>query len=178
MSGEITTLFEYSVRDEQRQGKHSSCFGLSPEPQKIVNQGYRHPLSTNGYLPWRQRRARNRACASRPRWVTLFPPRRATARLRLRICRNRPLGFTSMRPPIKMLHALEKAGVGETRSHGIKYRTMQGSHLEAKSPSATDALLKDAVIDKALNGVQKTGTGHLGNFYWLPNGVASPVAVW
>ena len=81
-----------------------------------------------------------------------------------------------MRPPIKKLHALEKTGAGETRSHGIKYRTMQGSHLEAKSPSATDALLKDAVIETALNGVQQTGIGHLGNFYWLPSKVANRTA--
>ena len=80
-----------------------------------------------------------------------------------------------LRPPIKKLHEFEKTGAGETRSHGINYRTLQGSHLEAKSASAADPLFDDAAIDTALNAVRQTGVGHLGNFYWLPDYVANPI---
>lgn len=79
-----------------------------------------------------------------------------------------------LRPPITKLHALEETGKGETRSHGIKYRTMQGSHLEGKSASPADPLLGDASIDAALRPIRKSGIGHLGNFYWMPtNGAAA-----
>jgi hypothetical protein len=79
-----------------------------------------------------------------------------------------------LRPPIAELHALEESGKGETRSHGIKYRTMQGSHLEGKSASPADPLLSDALIDAALRPIRKSGIGHLGNFYWTPtNGAAA-----
>ena len=54
-----------------------------------------------------------------------------------------------LRPPIKKLHALEETGSGETRSHGINYRTMQGRRWEGKSASATDPLLGEAPIDAA-----------------------------
>ena len=71
-----------------------------------------------------------------------------------------------LRPPITKLHALEEAGKGETRSHGIKYRTMHGRHFEGKSASPADPLLGEASIDVALKAVRKSGIGHLGNFYW------------
>jgi hypothetical protein len=80
-----------------------------------------------------------------------------------------------LRSPIKRLHELEETGAGETRSHGINYRTLQGRHLEAKSASAADPLLGDAAIDTALSAVRRTGVGHLGNFYWLTNHVANPI---
>jgi len=83
--------------------------------------------------------------------------------------------LVDLRSPIKKLHELEEAGAGETRSHGINYRTLQGRRLEAKSASAADPLLGDTAIDTALSAVRKTGVGHLGNFYWLPNQVANPV---
>jgi hypothetical protein len=74
-----------------------------------------------------------------------------------------------LRPAIKALHALEESGRGETRSHGINYRTLQGRRLEGKSASPSDPLLGEASIDAALTAVRKTGVGHLGNFYWLPS---------
>jgi len=74
-----------------------------------------------------------------------------------------------LRPPITKLHALEEAGNGETRSHGIKYRTMQGRHFEGKSASPADPLLGEASIDVAMKAVRRSGIGHLGNFYWTPN---------
>jgi hypothetical protein len=73
-----------------------------------------------------------------------------------------------MRVPIKKLHEREEAGKGETRSHGINYRTLQGRRFEGKSASPSDPLLGDAVIDAALGAVRKSSVGHLGNFYWLP----------
>lgn len=79
-----------------------------------------------------------------------------------------------LRPPITKLHALEESGDGETRSHGINYRTLQGRHFEGKSASPTDPLLGEAAIDAALRAVRKSGVGHLGNFYWTPtNGAAT-----
>ncbi len=78
-----------------------------------------------------------------------------------------------LRPPITKLHALEESGAGETRSHGINYRTLQGRHFEGKSASPADPLLGEAAIDAALTAVRKSGVGHLGNFYWTPtNGAA------
>jgi hypothetical protein len=78
-----------------------------------------------------------------------------------------------LRPAIKALHALEETGKGETRSHGINYRTLQGRRIEGRSASASDPLLGEAPIDAALTAVRKAGVGHLGNFYWLP-GPANP----
>lgn len=84
-----------------------------------------------------------------------------------------------LRPPITKLHALEEAGSGETRSHGINYRTMQGRRFEGKSASPADPLLGEASIDAAMRAIRKSGIGHLGNFYWIPtNGTpaaASPL---
>jgi hypothetical protein len=73
-----------------------------------------------------------------------------------------------LRPPITKLHALEESGAGETRSHGINYRTMQGRRFEGKSASPADPLLGEASIDAAMKAVRKSGVGHLGNFYWTP----------
>ena len=78
-----------------------------------------------------------------------------------------------LRPSIKALHALEENGKGETRSHGINYRTLQGRRFEGRSASASDPLLGEASIDAAMTVVRKAGVGHLGNFYWLP-GPANP----
>ena len=83
-----------------------------------------------------------------------------------------------LRPPITKLHALEEGGNGETRSHGINYRTMQGRHFEGKSASPSDPLLGEASIDAAMKAVRKSGIGHLGNFYWTPtNGKPVPTHV-
>lgn len=79
-----------------------------------------------------------------------------------------------LRSPIKRLHELEEAGKGETRSHGINYRTTEGRRFEGKSASPSDPLLGDVNIDAALGAIRKTGVGHLGNFYWLPNHIANP----
>ena len=73
-----------------------------------------------------------------------------------------------LRPPITKLYELEESGNGETRSHGINYRTMQGRRFEGKSASPADPLLGEASIDAAMKAVRKSGIGHLGNFYWTP----------
>jgi hypothetical protein len=80
-----------------------------------------------------------------------------------------------LRPAIKKLHELEEAGNGETRSHGINYRTLQGRRFEGKSASPADPLLGETVIDAALGAVRNAGVGHLGNFYWLPSAATNPV---
>jgi hypothetical protein len=82
--------------------------------------------------------------------------------------------IVDLRPPIKKLHELEESGAGETRSHGINYRTLQGRRFEGKSASPADPLLGEAAIDAALREVRKAGVGHLGNFYWLPNNATNP----
>lgn len=80
-----------------------------------------------------------------------------------------------LRPPITQLHALEESGAGETRSHGIDYRTLQGRRFGGKSASAADPLLGEASIDNALRAIRKAGIAHIGNFYWLPTNGAGPV---
>lgn len=80
-----------------------------------------------------------------------------------------------LRPAIKRLHELEEAGSGETRSHGINYRTLHGRRFEGRSASPADPLLGEPVIDAALGAIRNTGVGHLGNFYWLPGNDAAPV---
>lgn len=82
--------------------------------------------------------------------------------------------IVDLRPAIKKLHELEEGRAGETRSHGISYRTLQGRRLEGKSASPADPLLGEAVIDAALGAVRNSGVGHLGNFYWLPRATANP----
>lgn len=82
--------------------------------------------------------------------------------------------IVDLRPPIKQLHELEEAGNGETRSHGINYRTLQGRRFEGRSASPSDPLVGEPVIDAALGAVRRAGVGHLGNFYWLPNAAANP----
>jgi len=84
--------------------------------------------------------------------------------------------IVDLRPAIKNLHELEEAGTGETRSHGINYRTLQGRRFEGKSASPADPLLGEAVIDAALGAVRNSGVGHLGNFYWLPGPTANPTS--
>lgn len=81
--------------------------------------------------------------------------------------------IVDLRPAIKKLHQLEEAGNGETRSHGINYRTLQGRRFEARSASPADPLLGETAIDAALTEISNCGVGHLGNFYWLP-GPTSP----
>lgn len=78
--------------------------------------------------------------------------------------------FTEMdlRKPIAKLHELEESGHGETRSHTINYRTMQGRRIEAKSASMDDPLLGEQPMDSLLRAVRKNGVGQIGNFYWIP----------
>jgi hypothetical protein len=79
-----------------------------------------------------------------------------------------------LRRAIKKLHILEEARTGETRSHGINYRTLKGRRFEAKSASPADPLLGEPPLDAALAAVRKSGVGHLGNFYWLPKRGTKP----
>ena len=53
-----------------------------------------------------------------------------------------------LRPPITKLHALEETGNGETRSHGIKYRTMHGRHFEGKNVSMAVSRAIDSIRDE------------------------------
>jgi hypothetical protein len=84
-----------------------------------------------------------------------------------------------LRPVIRKLHELEENGTGETVSHVFNYRTLAGRQFEAKSASAADPLLGEAVTDAALSAIRKSAVGHLGNVYWLPDagpkGIANPL---
>ena len=64
--------------------------------------------------------------------------------------------IVDLRPVIKKLHQLEEAEAGETRSHGISYRTTQGRRFEGKSASPTDPLLGEPTIDAALRNYLKS----------------------
>jgi len=82
--------------------------------------------------------------------------------------------IVDLHPAIKKLLELEEAGAGETRSHGISYRTLEGRRFEGRSASPADPLLGEAAIDAALTAIRRSGVGHLGNFYWLPTTAANP----
>lgn len=82
--------------------------------------------------------------------------------------------IVDLRPVIKKLQELEGAGTGEIRSHGAKYRSLEGRTLEAKSASPADPLFGEAPIDAVLAVVRNSGVGHLGNFYWLPGARMNP----
>jgi len=83
--------------------------------------------------------------------------------------------LVDVRGAIKRLHELERNGHAEARSHGIHYRTLRGRRLSARSPSPRDSVLGEKVIDTAMDSVARTGVGHLGNFYWLPDVQPGPV---
>jgi len=87
----------------------------------------------------------------------------------------RLFALVDVRRAIRRLHELEGSGQAEARSHGIHYRTLQGRRLSAHSPSPRDSVLGEAVIDRAIDNVGKSGVGHLGNFYWLANIRPGPV---
>jgi hypothetical protein len=75
---------------------------------------------------------------------------------------------TDLGRAIGRFHELEENGTPETRSHGIDYTTFTGRRLQGRSASSQDSLFGEAVIDTALKNVRQLGTGHLGNFYFLP----------
>lgn len=85
-------------------------------------------------------------------------------------------GAVDVRRAIRRLHELEGNGNGETRSHGIQYRTTLGRRLSAHSPSPRDSVLGEPDIDQAMDNVGKNGVGHLGNFYWLAGNKPGPVS--
>lgn len=85
-------------------------------------------------------------------------------------------GLMDIRRAIPRLHELESTGQAEARSHGMQYRTLRGRRLAALSPSPRDSVLGEAEIDDAMARLRETGVGHLGNFYWLPNGHQEPVS--
>lgn len=84
--------------------------------------------------------------------------------------------IVDLRPRIQRLHEIEERGGGETRSHSINYRTLEGRRLEGTSASPGDPLLGEPLIDAALAAVRRSGVGHLGNFYWLPTGASDSIA--
>jgi len=84
--------------------------------------------------------------------------------------------LVDVRRAIRRLHELEGSGHPEARSHGIHYRTLRGRRLSAQSPSPSDSVLGEDVIDNAMSSVARKGVGHLGNFYWLPGVQPGPVS--
>jgi hypothetical protein len=69
---------------------------------------------------------------------------------------------------IAALHRSEENDEKEVRSHGIEYQTIEGRRLAGKSPSTTNSVLGEEVIDESLQRIRDEGTGHIGNFYFLP----------
>ncbi len=74
-----------------------------------------------------------------------------------------------LRRSITRLNELESAGTAEARSHGLSYRTLGGRAITAKSPTSHDSVLGEKAVDNFVSHIRKSGVGHLGNFYWLPN---------
>jgi hypothetical protein len=66
------------------------------------------------------------------------------------------------------LHAAERAGSGEVRSHRVGYGTRGGRTVEATSPSTNISVVGEQVVDDALEDVAGVSTGRIGNFFWLP----------
>jgi len=73
-----------------------------------------------------------------------------------------------LRPVIGKLQKSEESGNGETRSHGIGYRSLGGRSMWVQSPSHHDSILGEEYINNALRIFRRKGIGHGGNFYWLP----------
>jgi hypothetical protein len=69
---------------------------------------------------------------------------------------------------IRTLHAAERAGSGEVRSHRVGYGTRGGRTVEATSPSTNISVVGEQVVDDALEDVAGVSTGRIGNFFWLP----------
>jgi len=74
-------------------------------------------------------------------------------------------------PTISSLHKAEENGSPEARTHTIDYTSIGGSHLQARSPSATDSPFGEEVIENAMTNIRNQGVGHIGNFFWLPQDV-------
>jgi hypothetical protein len=69
---------------------------------------------------------------------------------------------------IRDLHAAERAGAGEVRSHRVGYGTRGGRTVEATSPSMNISVVGEQVVDDAMEDVAVVSTGRIGNFFWLP----------
>jgi hypothetical protein len=69
---------------------------------------------------------------------------------------------------IRTLHANEKNGRPEVRSHRVGYLSRGGRSVEATSPSTSTSVVGEQSVDDAMTGVAGTATGRIGNFFWLP----------
>lgn len=72
---------------------------------------------------------------------------------------------------IKKLSELEQIGIAETRSHQIGLRTLEGRSVSLQSPTASDSIIGEQVIDEALQSIRDNGVGQIGIFYWLPRSI-------
>ncbi len=78
-------------------------------------------------------------------------------------------GVVDIRGVVNRLHELERSGHAEARSRRYQYRAAEGTLLSAYSPTTRASVLRETVVDNAMEGIRKEGVGHLGNFYWLPD---------
>lgn len=75
----------------------------------------------------------------------------------------------SLASAIVEFHRRERDNEGGVRSHRVELRAIDGRRMTGQSTRAKQPLLGNDDIDTALEGIeQKGGTGHLGNFYLLP----------
>ncbi len=74
-------------------------------------------------------------------------------------------------PRLSIKKAIKKIHLGflkdSVRAHGVAYDTVAGGRVDARSASATQSLEDDPDVVDSTNKIQKTGTGRLGNFYWV-----------
>jgi hypothetical protein len=70
---------------------------------------------------------------------------------------------------IAKIHALERSGTPEARSHRLSYRSRGGRTIQAASPTFRDSVTGESGIDDPLTAIAGKSTGRLGNFYWLAN---------
>jgi hypothetical protein len=80
-----------------------------------------------------------------------------------------------LRPAILKFHEDEKNGQGEIRSHGVHYLTPRGRRIAAHSPSFRDSVVGEIFLDDAMDRIRRSGSGHIGNFYFLPKVAPGPL---
>lgn len=74
----------------------------------------------------------------------------------------------NLQKAIVKLCRLEKSGKGITRAHGVDIHSLLGRSISAKSTTSDMSVFGEASVDAVFDSISKNGTGHHGNFYWLP----------
>lgn len=82
------------------------------------------------------------------------------------------LNTVDLRPAVAKLHEAEQAALqggppSPTRAHRLAIRLATGARVEVTSSSADTAMVGDSVIDSTVALAKSSGTGQLGNVYFV-----------